>query len=180
MTKTIRVGLVIVLAIAALSGLFILDQHVRADEYERFLTLTEKAEGLMEMHIDRGQTLFKPNMDSAPYMRAWQDYGEDARDTSTKLAVVKERMSDSSFLPWHSEIQEANDDFLQHIGAWMARYEDEYEFSQYLSPESTIDPPKVSTDISITFELAKESSREAIPPLFKRDFVERHAQEFEG
>jgi|GEM_PF-1121370 len=62
----------------------------------------------------------------------------------------------------------------------MARYEDEYEFGQYLSPESTIGPPKVRTDISITFELAKESSRDAIPSLFKREFVERHAQEFEG
>lgn len=86
-------------------------------------------------------------------------YGEEA------IAQAGAAIADDSYLPWHTAILKAQDDYLLHNQAWQ----------DYLG-RSAVDPGVLTVpqeDINSTFADAEVSVRAALPPLASSDLRER-------
>lgn len=166
------VGLVAFVVTLVLVGsvAFLADVGLRQAEMAQLVSRIEASEEqmvLVQEDIDRITTSFEEleapdDADRAALVGELADaaaYGQEA------IAQAGAAMADDAYLPWHSAIIRAQDDYLAHNLAWQ----------DYLE-RAAVDPAVLTQpqeDINSTFLEAETSVRAALPPLVDAGLIER-------
>jgi hypothetical protein len=88
-----------------------------------------------------------------------------------ELELIRREITASTFLPWHRNVDVAADDYLRHVDAWLAQYKG-LASAEGFEAMNTVERGGWIT-IRTTFEIAEQSTREAVPSLFAGDLPER-------
>ena len=169
----------IVSIIAVVSALFVADQWKQADEYNQWLTLTEDTESVMESFNLAMDGYWNENVETKIQKKsAWAKTGKLFYQGAVDLSLLVEDMNDVGLLPWHSNLEQARQDYIAHTEAWITFYEKEYEFSQSVQGLESWSYSRDTIDISTTFAIAERSAKKALPIIFAGDLEQRVQSEF--
>lgn len=168
--------------IALLAGLFVADQWKLAQEYDEWLTVSESIEDEMERHLavirlERGKYDAEA-LTNEQKIAYWQVLGASAYRTSVAIAPLAGDMEDLAVLPWHGGLNEARNDYLDHVDAWQSWYDELYDFGKRIAFLEDWTAPQSGTEISTTFAAAGRSAKKALPTLFLGDLRTRVEMEF--
>lgn len=160
---TTRTRNVVVVAVIVLAGMAAADWFLRSAEFRGLVTAAEEAADAID-EWEAGRDRITADLPGAFYLTPQQRQDTDrqlrreAADATMSLADAATRVREVRVaLPWHRDVEQARNRYLDHIDAWTVR------LRRAARDPSMLQEP--APDIAATRSTSERAFRDALPPV---------------